>query len=402
MFYQKSTVTLLISLILLTGCSEAIEQRLAPDPQLEAQQKERSASEETPTNDSPSEEPEQTTNTPENSPSPQLSENLPNQIPIYSNAQVISEQIDPENKSGKIRFNSDDRANVITQFYEQELSDNNWQVVAPFSATNLGRSTLTAESNQLQLSVTVAEASDGEDKRQIVLQYQPLSESASSPTTTFTDLEETPDPLENYVQEVAQLAILSPIEPETQTLAPNETMTRLTFARWLFKANNRFYRDRPSQQIRPVSQAETPAFPDIPPSDPDFPMIQGLAEAGIIPSRLTGEATSAQFRPDAVLTRETLLLWKLPLDTRSNLPSVDVTTVKETWGFQDAGKIDSKALGAIVADFAKGEQSNIRRLYGYTQLLQPEKPVTRAEAAAALWSFGTQGEMITAKELTSD
>jgi hypothetical protein len=72
--------------------------------------------------------------------------------------------------------------------------------------------------------------------------------------------------------------------------------------------------------------------------------------------------------------------------------------VKETWGFQDATKIDPKALRAVLADYQNGEQANLRRMLGYTTLVQPNKPVTRAEAAAALWYFGYQGEGISAEE----
>jgi hypothetical protein len=80
------------------------------------------------------------------------------------------------------------------------------------------------------------------------------------------------------------------------------------------------------------------------------------------------------------------------------LPSANLDAVKQTWGFQDVAKIDPKALRAVLADFQNGEQSNIRRVFGYTTIFQPKKPVTRAEAAAALWYFGTQGEGISAPE----
>ncbi|MCA1995168.1 MAG: S-layer homology domain-containing protein, partial [Coleofasciculus sp. S288] len=45
-----------------------------------------------------------------------------------------------------------------------------------------------------------------------------------------------------------------------------------------------------------------------------------------------------------------------------------------------------------------GEQSNIRRVFGYTTLFQPKKSVTRAEAASTLWYFGSQGEGLSARE----
>jgi len=432
MFHHQSKFTLLISLILLSGCGQEIEERLAPDPQLQEQRNNSSSatsqesSDQAPANNSSQESSDQT---PANNSSPTTSEessdqetssvsqrreNIPETIPFYPNAEVVSRDINSEN-IGTIELTATDEMDTIVSFYEGKLQENPWDIVTPFSGNaTTDRRIVMAESSSLQLKVTIFEAAASGEANQIVLAYQPLSESNQQPTTprentatlnsteTFTDLEKTPDPLEGYVRDVAKLGILSPIEPNSQTFAPNEEITRRTFARWLFRANNRFYRDRPSQQIREVSQAETPAFQDVSPSDPDFEIIQGLAEAGMIPSRLTGDATMTQFRPDAPLQRETLLLWKVPLDTRSGLPTAQVKTVQETWGFQDAGKTDPKALGAIVADFAKGEQSNIRRLYGYTQLLQPNKPVTRAEAAAALWSFGTQGDTLTAKELAND
>ncbi len=133
-------------------------------------------------------------------------------------------------------------------------------------------------------------------------------------------------------------------------------------------------------------------------SDVDFPVIQGLAETGLIPSPLSGDSTAVLFQPDAPLTREQLILWKIPLDTRQALPAANLEAVKQTWGFQDTGKIDPKALRAVLADFQNGEQSNIRRVFGYTTLFQPKKPVSRAEAAAALGYFGTLGEGVSASE----
>jgi hypothetical protein len=416
MFHRQSVFTLLISLTLLTGCSQGIEQRLAADPQLKEEENNSTATTpQTNTNGEASNSsnlPQEETTTAVLEPP----ENVPETIPFYPNAELVNREINPETTSGTLELTSGDAANVITSFYKQELSQDNWEVVTPLSATSEGNQQITARwnpasaqssSSSLQLKVMVSEADRATSN--ILIEYQSLAEvkpeTASSETAStkkFSDLKQTADPLERYVRDVAQLGILTPIESGSQRFAPNEVVTRRTFARWLFKANNLFYRDRPSQQIRPVQNANTPAFQDIPPSDPDFGMIQGLAEAGLIPSRLTADTTRSNFRPDAPLTRETLLLWKVPLDIRSRLPSGNVTTVKETWGFQDAGKIDPKALDAVVADFSNGEKSNLRRVYGYTQLFQPKKAVTRAEAAAALWLFGTQGEAISAKELIKD
>jgi hypothetical protein len=53
---------------------------------------------------------------------------------------------------------------------------------------------------------------------------------------------------------------------------------------------------------------------------------------------------------------------------------------------------------ALYADFQNAEQANIRRVFGFTTLFQPKRPVTRAEAATALWYFGFQGDGVSAAD----
>lgn len=234
-------------------------------------------------------------------------------------------------------------------------------------------------------------------------------QSSPNPATgnqSFADLSQAPQEWQQYITDLVALGVL-PLEPNgtksnqadtTSQFNPGKTINRREFARWLVAANNQIYANRPSLQIREASPTAQPAFRDVPPTDPDFSTIQGLAEAGIIPSPLSGDATAVLFRPDAPLTREQLILWKVPLDTRQALPNPSLEAVRESWGFQDATKIDPKALRAVLADFQNGEQSNIRRVFGYTTLFQPKKPVTRAEAAAAIWYFGNASEGISARE----
>ena len=222
----------------------------------------------------------------------------------------------------------------------------------------------------------------------------------------FSDLTKTPKELQQYVSDLAKLGVLTPaIDGDKAThndsplFAPNKVVTRREYVRWLVAANNRLYANQPAKQIRLSTDAAVPAYQDVPRNDPDFPAIQGLAEAGLIPSLLSGDSTTVTFRPDAPLTRENLILWKVPTDTRQALPTASLDAVKQTWGFQDAPRIDAKALRAVLADFQNGDSSNIRRAFGYTTLFQPKKSVTRAEAAAALWYFGFQGDGQSAQEL---
>ena len=219
----------------------------------------------------------------------------------------------------------------------------------------------------------------------------------------FADLDEVPIQLQQPLESVAALSILTPFtgksNVELSKFAPNETITRAEYARWLITANNRYYADNPGKKIYVPAQTTQPAFKDVNPSHPDFAAIQSLAEAGLIPSRLTEDSNNLLFKPNAPLTREDLVTWKVPLDTRQSLPKASIKAIEDSWGFRDAAKIDSSAVQALYADFQNGDRANIRRIYGYTTLFQPKKPVTRAEAAASLWYFGFQGDGITAKEI---
>ncbi|MGJ3245368.1 MAG: S-layer homology domain-containing protein [Elainellaceae cyanobacterium] len=227
----------------------------------------------------------------------------------------------------------------------------------------------------------------------------------SRASQTFSDINDAPEELRPYIEDLAQLGVLTSSVSDasdgssSNTFNPTQTVTRREFARWLFTANNTLYTDQPAKRIRPATDSVQPAFQDIPRSDPDFDVIQGLAEAGLIPSPLSGDSTTVNFRPDAPLTRQDMLLWKLPLDVRRSLPTATVDAVQQTWGFQDAARIDPKSLKAVLADFQNGDMANIRRAFGYTTLFQPQKPVTRAEAAAVLWYFGYQGEGLSAQEV---
>ena len=187
--------------------------------------------------------------------------------------------------------------------------------------------------------------------------------------------------------------------PNSDEFRPNQATTRREYARWLLAVNNRFYAGQSNRKVRPGVTSSTPVFKDLSTSDPDFSAIQGLAEAGIIPSPLTGSSTTLTFRPDAPLTRQDLLLWKVPLDTRQPLPQATPAAVQEAWGFQDAAKIEPRALQAVLADYQNGDFANIRRAFGYTTLFQPTKAATRAEAAAVLWRFGNSTEGTTAADV---
>ncbi len=219
------------------------------------------------------------------------------------------------------------------------------------------------------------------------------SNSAPAPSTPI------PSALQPYAKDVVQLGRAEKAGLFGQEFNnPNQPISRGTFARWLVVINNRMYRDRPARQIRPA-EVSNPVFQDVPRSNPNFAYVQGLAESGYLPSALSGDSAQTRFRPNEPLTRETLLLWKVPVDRQQILPTVSAERVKQLWGFKDTSKIAATALSAVAADHQNGDLSNIRRIFGSTLLFQPQKPVTQAEAAAALWFVGIEGESLSAQDL---
>jgi len=375
-----------------------------------------------------------------------LPPDFPTEIPLYPNAELIEVggQTDPSQKNVRLRWESTDPVNSVQNFYSTEFGRRNWEIVSRPTAEGQGSLVATRDNLRVTVSLSPTQKVGGstefaidysKESPEIAASPQPNnSESSASPTASLTPSNSegtTPTPsaspksaqvsqldtqipqqLRQYVADLSQLEVLkvrsSPsaslttesanLETASTLPKPNKIVTRREYARWLVAANNQIYASRQAKQIRLAVDSSEPAFSDIPKTDPDFSAIQGLAEAGVIPSSLSGETKDVKFRPDAPLTRETMILWKVPLDTRQVLPTANIEGVKEKWGFQDASKIDSQASRAVLADFNNGDLANIRRVFGFTTLFQPKKAVTRAEAAASLWYFGVQDQGLSAKD----
>ena len=408
-------------LALLSACSDykAIEGWFAADPKLKDNPE---------VIDSPSV-------NPQNEVPAKLPDDFPREIPRYREAQLLNVEPESTAEQGKARWTSPDPSNLIENFYQKEFQSNNWEIVKPLSPkADNPDGTLVARRDNLQVTVSIVSPSAASDNfgksTEFAIEYQrdnsiaqseieqseieqseteqsEIEQSKQPPILSeskllFSDLDLVPEQSRRYVEDLAALGILTSNQNDSQIqgkkFEPNQIIKRRDYARWLVAANNRIYANQAGKQIRLASKTVQPAFQDVGTTDPDFAVIQGLAEAGLIPSPLSGDSTAVLFRPEAPLTREDLIFWKVPLDIRQGLPSASLDAVKETWGFQDAAKIDPKALRSLYADFQNGEQANVRRVLGYTTLFQPKKPVTRAEAAAALWYFGYQGEGISAEE----
>jgi len=224
--------------------------------------------------------------------------------------------------------------------------------------------------------------------------------SASLPPATpnsFSDLQTLDLTLQSQIQDLTQLDIITPTD--AGGFQGDQPITRQEFARWLIRANNRFFADQPQQQIRLAPATAAPIFQDVKANSPYFGEIQGLAAAGLIPSSLTNDPNATLFRPTAPLTREELIAWKVPLDNRRALPATSLDNLRDTWGFQDSAKINPAYWKFLYGDFQNGDRSNVRRVFGFTTLFQPKQSVTRTEAALALWYLGGATEGRSAQDV---
>ncbi len=441
-------------LTLLAGCnsSAAIESFVSPDPQLSAKQvklqqaivgQSQSSQAQSVTQGNKPTDKSQASNA-VTSQNLKLPPNFPASFPLYPQAQLQEIKSGKNAASGTLTWNTADNRQAIVNYYQKQLPANDWQIIKPFNFNPQQPVTRAiAIKNKQRVDLTLLQPSNDQksdnQNTKLSIIYQPLQASgessisqtlksnpqAQSPSklstknpiginvpnsnysqTTnldFTDLDEVSDQLRQPLKSVAALGILTPYTGNSNTdvskFAPNQIITRGEYANWLLAANNRYYKDDPGKKILLATKTSEPAFPDVKVNSPNFGAIQGLAEAGLVPSRLTEDSTNLLFRPNAPLTREDLLTWKVPLDMRQALPQASIKALEESWGFQDSADINSTALRALYGDFQNGDRSNVRRIFGYTTLFQPKKPVTRAEAAVSLWYFGFQGDGITAREI---
>jgi S-layer homology domain len=392
-----------ISLVLLCGCNgqKSLQNTLAPDPQLNKSDG-------------------VATTAPE--PSEKASGAIPADFPRYPQAKLqTTEQI--PNRGTVTTWTTSDPIDLVYAFYQKELAAKQWQIITKPSDSE---PKLVAKLQQTSISVAkpleakIAPQVNADKQQSGITVYtidlqaatnspEPTPEITPIPTSTPTS-SPTPSPAPTvgtkpttsqpaataeYLTDLGQIGVLT----TTDTAAPNRIVTRREYAQWLLAAYNRINSSKPTQQIKLATKDAKPAFQDVPVTHPDFTSIQGLAEAGLIASPLSGEATAVLFRPDAPLTREQMILWKVPLDTHQSLPGASLDAVKQTWGFQDAGKIDPQALRAVLADFQNGDRSNIRRAFGYTTLFQPKKTVNLGEVATSIWYFGANSEGLSAREV---
>ncbi|XP_021754831.1 uncharacterized protein LOC110720134 [Chenopodium quinoa] len=176
----------------------------------------------------------------------------------------------------------------------------------------------------------------------------------------------------------------------------NELCTRREYARWLVRASSLLERN-PTYKIIPevaLSGSVIFAYEDVTNVDPDFDSIQALAEAGVVPSKLSLKHKfdgGLNFSPERFLSRRDLIEWRSQLEydfSTTRNPEL----LKTKLDLMDARRTNSDEWPGLYMDMLAGDRSLLRRVFGKIRRLQPDKPSTIAQAAVVL----TSGRMIEA------
>ncbi|XP_059317011.1 uncharacterized protein LOC132067724 isoform X1 [Lycium ferocissimum] len=193
------------------------------------------------------------------------------------------------------------------------------------------------------------------------------------------------------------LFVLKKLKIIEDAVKADELCTRREYARWLVNANIQLERSRKHRIVPSVvlSGSTIAAFDDVSVEDPDFATIQSLAEAGIIPSKLSNKEFASTpnvsedqgvcFFPNSFLSRQDLISWKAKIEYEV-MPGIDKEISRKNIGFLDVRDISSEALVELFVDLRAGEQSILRRVFGQAKRFQPDKPSTKAQAAVSLTS----------------
>ncbi|KAK2635882.1 hypothetical protein Ddye_030674 [Dipteronia dyeriana] len=225
-------------------------------------------------------------------------------------------------------------------------------------------------------------------------------ESVSNDTSdTFASV----DKLERVIVSVAidstqeeALSVLKKLKILEDDVMADELCTRREYARWLVRTNS-LLEWNPKHRIVPsvsLSGTVIAAFDDVDSEDPDFESIQALAEAGVVPSKLSGKNSGSDgskgqggiyFLPERFISRQDLINWKAQVEYElkpDNLEQISRTKV----GYMDVKEINSDASPELFMDMLAGDKSIVRRVFGQSKRFQPNKPSAKAQAAVALTS----------------
>lgn len=212
---------------------------------------------------------------------------------------------------------------------------------------------------------------------------------SAAPTPAFTDLQGV-----SQATNIDQLAQLSVFFPAGGAFEPNRPVLRREFARWLVHADDAIWAQNPSVAVQPSHVDDRPYFTDVPADDPDFTAIEGLHDAGVV------LAPGRRFGPNLPITREDAVAIKAYVDCGEPDPIVADDSAQayvELPPWKDKSHISRDDVAAIASCLVQDQGTTpdnqldtIARTFGSITRLDPQRQLTRAEAAALIWKVGEQ------------
>ncbi|CAB4295546.1 unnamed protein product [Prunus armeniaca] len=193
------------------------------------------------------------------------------------------------------------------------------------------------------------------------------------------------------------LKVLKKLKIIEDDVKADELCTRREYARWIVRINSSLERNAKHRLVPSVSLAGSAitAFNDVSVEDLDFLSIQALAEAGVIPSKLSQKSSNydglkdhgnINFSPERFISRQDLIDWKAHLEYDFLPGVIEKISTTTTVGFMDVKEISSEAPAGLYTDMLAEENSILRKVFGQCRRFQPNKPSTKAQAAVALAS----------------
>lgn len=176
------------------------------------------------------------------------------------------------------------------------------------------------------------------------------------------------------VADLVKLGVLA--KGNNSKFNPQAPISRAEFVTWLVRSNDTLRKDEPIRLAEPGTKS---SFKDMTGKEPSFPYVQGMMNAGWAVGYDDGT-----FKPQKALTREEMIAIKTPLDANKQLRDREDNTVR---GWADWEKIDKRFFGPMCFE-SLWQGTNWERVFGKTKVCDPQKPVTRAEAAACVWQIG--------------
>ncbi|CAA7049829.1 unnamed protein product [Microthlaspi erraticum] len=220
-------------------------------------------------------------------------------------------------------------------------------------------------------------------------------------TTSTVKAHRVTTPVSLDAAQLEAVAVLKKLKIIEDDVVADELCTRREYARWLVRSNLLLERN-PKHKIVPavaLAGSSIPAFDDVNTKDPDFEYIQALAEAGITSSKLSGEdsrnSENANFYPESFVSRLDLVNWKAQLECDFHPETMEEVSRTKV-DYIDTKNINPDMALGFFLDFLTGDKSTIRNVFGRIKRFQPNRPVTKAQAAVALTS-GKMAKAISAE-----